>query len=79
MLFVNLNHGDLYPDLWKNDLYFSPAVLKSDWLSIVLISALIGQYASCLSNWTVHAIQRALKWHFLSLLAKNSRNFSCFD
>ena len=28
-------------------------ILKSDWLSTVLISALIGQYASCLSNWTV--------------------------
>ena len=30
MLFVYLYHSDL----WKNDLYFSPAVLKSDWLSI---------------------------------------------
>ena len=28
-------------------------IRKSDWLSTVLISALIGQYASCLSNWTV--------------------------
>ena len=64
MLFVYLYHGDLYSDLWKNDLYSSPAVLKSDWLSIVLISALIGQYASCLSKWTVHAITRALKWLF---------------
>ena len=75
MLFVNLNHGDLYPDLWKNDLYFSPAVLKSDWLSIVLISALIGQYASCLSNWTVHAIQRALKWHFFVTASKKFSEF----
>ena len=29
---------------------------KYDWLSTVLISELIGHYASCLSNWTVTAI-----------------------
>ena len=34
-------------------------LLISDWLS-ALISALIGQHASCLSNWTVNAITRAL-------------------
>ena len=34
-------------------------IIKSDWLSTVLTSALIGQYASCLSNWTVRAITRA--------------------
>ena len=34
-------------------------ILISDWLS-ALISALIGQHASCLSNWTVNAITRAL-------------------
>ena len=79
MLFVYLYHGNLYSDLWKNELYFSPAVLKSDWLSIVLISALIGQYASCLSNRTVRTIARALKWFSMSLLVKNSRNFICFD
>ena len=43
-------------------------IVKSDWLSTTLISALIGQligqYASCLSNWTVRAITRALKWLF---------------
>ena len=39
-------------------------ILKSDWFSTALISALIGQYASCLSNWTVRAITRALKWLF---------------
>ena len=54
-------------------------ILKSDWLSTPLISALIGQYASCLSNWTVRAITRALKWLFFSLLAKKSWNFLCFD
>ena len=53
--------------------------LKSDWLSTVLISALIGQ---CVM--TVHVMPnklgstrhhtRALKWLF-SLLTKNSRNF----
>ena len=32
---------------------------KSDWSSTALISALIGQYASCL-NWTVRAITHAL-------------------
>ena len=31
-------------------------ILKSDWLSLnVLVSAPIGQYASCLCNWTVQA------------------------
>ena len=39
-------------------------ILKSDWLSTALISTLIGQYASFLSNWTVHAITRAPKWLF---------------
>ena len=34
-------------------------VFKSDWLSTALISALIGQYESCLSNWTVRAVKRA--------------------
>ena len=27
MQFVYLYHGDLYSDLWKSDLYFSPAAL----------------------------------------------------
>ena len=40
-------------------------ILKSDWLSTLLISALIGQF-----NRTVRAITRALKWLFFSLLAK---------
>ena len=30
MLFIYLYHGDLYSDLWKSDLYFRPAVKKSD-------------------------------------------------
>ena len=38
-------------------------ILKSDWLSTVLISALIGQF-----NRTVRAITRALKWKNLELL-----------
>ena len=42
----------------------SNKILKSDWLSTALISA----YVSCLNNWTVRAIRRALKW-----------NLSCFD
>ena len=45
-------------------------ILKSDWLSTALIPALIGQYASCLSNWTVHAITRALKGLFLTASEK---------
>ena len=46
-------------------------ILKSDWLSTLLISALIGQF-----NRTVRAITRALKWLFFSLLAKKIGN-SC--
>ena len=38
----------------------------------LLIGQLIGQYASCLSNWTVRTITRALKWLFFSLLAKQN-------
>ena len=45
-------------------------ILKSDWLSTALISALIGQCASRLSNWKVHAATRALSG-FFSQLAKN--------
>ena len=51
-------------------LHLAPPILKSDWLSIVPISALIGQYAPSRAR---------LNGFFLSLLAKNSRNFSCFD
>ena len=55
-------------------------ILKSDWLSTPLISALIGQYASCLSNWTVRAITRALTWLFFTAgKKKRSWNFLCFD
>ena len=53
-------------------------IVKSDWLSTALISALIGQYASCLSNWTVRAITRELKWLFFSLLAKQNFEFLVF-
>ena len=28
MQFLYLYHGDLYSDLWKSDLYFSPAALQ---------------------------------------------------
>ena len=34
MLFVCLYHGDLYSDLWKNNLYFSPA----QWFTVTLIT-----------------------------------------
>ena len=53
-------------------------ILNSDWLSTALILALIGQYASCLSNWTVRAITRALKWLFFPLLAKKISEFVVF-
>lgn len=50
-------------------------VVKSHWLSTVLISILIGQYKSCLSNWTVKQCMpsSALTWigFSFSLLAKN--------
>ena len=55
--------------LWHNNIVYNHnynEIVKSDWLSTALISALIGkllgQYASCLSNWTVRAITRALNF-----------------
>ena len=39
-------------------------IVKSDWLSTALISALIGQFNRTVSNWTVRAITRVLKWLF---------------
>ena len=48
-------------------------IVKSDWLSTALISALIGQF-----NRTVRAITRALKWLFFSLLAKQNFEFLVF-
>ena len=62
-----------------NNNYYNNKILKSDWLSTALISALIGQYASCLSNWTIRAITRALKWPFFTASKKKSWNFLCFD
>ena len=58
-------------------------ILKSDWLSTALISALIGQFNRTVrvmpSNWTVRAITRALKWlFFFSLLAKQNFEFLVF-
>ena len=46
-------------------------IVKSDWLSTALISALIGQF-----NRTVHAI--TLKWLFFSLLVKQNFEFLVF-
>ena len=48
-------------------------ILKSDWLSTALISALIGQF-----DRTVRAFTRALKWLFFSLLAKQNFEFLMF-
>ena len=53
------------PDYFDNHNYNK--IVKSDWLSTTLISALIGQF-----NRTVRAITRALKWLFFSLLAKQN-------
>ena len=50
-------------------------IVKPDWLSTALISALIGQFNS---NWTVRAITRALKWLFFFLLAKQNVEFLVF-
>ena len=45
-------------------------ILKSDWLSTVLISALTGQF-----DKTVRAITRALKWLFFN--ASKNLGISC--
>ena len=50
-------------------------ILKSDWPSTVLISALIGQF-----NRIVRAITRALKcFFFFHCWPKKDWNFQCFD
>ena len=48
-------------------------ILKSDWLSTVLISALTGQFKR-----KVRAITRALKWLFFTA-SKKTWNLLCFD
>ena len=63
-------------DYQNNHIYNK--ILKSDWLSTVLISALIGQYVSCLSNWIVRDITRVPAFLFFTQ-QKNSWNFLCFD
>ena len=59
-VYYTLNHNYLYNK-----------ILKSDWLSAVLIAALMGQ-----CNWTVYTIARmrlnAIFFHCL-------QNFLCFD
>ena len=47
-------------------------IVKSDWLSTALISALIGQF-----NRTVRAITRALKWLFFVTASKTKFRISC--
>ena len=47
-------------------------IVKSDWLSTALISALIGQF-----NWTVRAITRALKWLIFFTASKTKFRISC--
>ena len=78
-IFIHYHHHHHYYYYYNHN--YNKTV-KSDWLSTDLISALIGQligqYASCLSNWTVRAITRALKWLFFSLLAKNISEFLVF-
>ena len=47
-------------------------IVKSDWLSTALISALIGQF-----NWTVRAITCALKWLYFFTASKTKFGISC--
>ena len=49
------------------------------WLAINCpdLDSLIGQYASCLSNWTVRAITRALKWLFFFTASQTKFRISC--
>ena len=47
-------------------------IVKSDWLSTALISALIGQF-----NRTVRVITRALKWLFFFTASKTKFRISC--
>ena len=61
-LHLHVEHPLVQPPIFLSCLLFQTTgnqnckkILKSDWLATVLISALIGQYASCLSNCTVHA------------------------
>ena len=49
----------------NNDNHNYNKILKSDWLSTPLISALIGQF-----NRTVRAITSALKWLFFTTSIK---------
>ena len=53
-------------------------ILKSYWLSTALISTSIGQYASCLSNWTVRTITRErLNGFFFTAVKKKGLEISC--
>ena len=61
-----------------NILIINNKIPKSDWLSTTLISALIGQYASCLSKWTVCSITSALNWPFFTVGKKKILEFLVF-
>ena len=82
--FVDSNfHDSLNSASESRSTYYSTShnynkILKSDWLSTVLTSALIGQYASCLSIWTVCIVACV---HFKGFFTanKNSQNFLCFN
>ena len=54
-----INSGDFCLSVNKQPNHNYEKIVKSDWLSTALISALIGQF-----NRTVRAITRALKWPF---------------
>ena len=51
--------------------------LRSDWPSTALMTVLLEQYASCLNNWIVRAITRALKWLFFFTASKTKFLISC--
>ena len=50
--------------------------LRSDWPSTALMTVLLEQYASCLNNWIVRAITRALKWLFFFTASKKNLGIS---
>ena len=79
-IFSKLNKNCCYYYYYYNHNYNK--ILISDWLSTALISALRGQCnrtarVTPISNWTVHAITRALRWLFFTAGNKEGLRISC--
>ena len=66
---------DPRPRLWTRDP--RPATISQTPINCPDLDSLIGQYASCLSNWTVRAITRALKWLFFFTASQTKFRISC--